>query len=512
LGFRERLARRWGADLLNDVARQAADEATAKLQPEMDRLLGLAEAVGIDTDEHLYRSLREKARDLPDITHDEAIEVCFKLYQQDPLGHRVTELTRDFVVGDGISWSARNPDVEAIVADFWNDSVNDLDQRTNDFSLELGLYGELVPEAFVSDVAGVVQLGYIDPGDIKRVTFLDDGDIRNPLVLDAVWIKRKGSGLKGKELKIIRDRGKGVLQGDVFYFRQNGLSNSTRGWPDLLHIADWLNGYDQLLWELLERARLSKTFIWDVMVKGGETELQRVKNENPRAPRSGSIRYHNEGVEWKAVAPTLGSFETEAEAEVLLEHIAAGAGVAKTWLSSADDVNRATAVEMNSPVVRRLQRRQNYFLGCLRTMVRYALERAEETKRLSTEGGLIQAFDDDGDPALNPEGEPQMAKPFELVNFQAPEISPRDTSRGADVLTKLTNVCAIAEQQGWFGPETSRQILARGLQEVGYDFDPNEAPEEDDEPKDPKDPVNPDDVDDPKAREDLGEALLGILG
>ncbi len=505
MGLRDRLARRWGAELLADVAGQAAqaatDRARAELQPEIDRLAGLAEAAGpIDADEHLYRSMHERVRDLTALKQEEAINVCFKLYERDPIGHRLTELNRDFVIGDGISWSARNPDVEAIVADFWGDSVNDLDQRTNDFALELGLYGELIPEAFVGKTSGVVQLGYVDPGDVKRVAYLDDGDgVRNPLVLDTVWIKQKGFGAKGRELQIIRDRGTGRLEGDVFFFRVNGVSNSTRGRPDLMHIADWLDGYDQLLWEMLERARLARSFIWDVTVKGDDATLQAQKKANAGVPKSGSVRFHNESVEWKVVAPQMGSYETAREAQLMLEHISAGAGVAKTWLSAADDVNRATAVEMNSPVVRRLQRRQRYFLGCLRTMIRFALEQASESTRLSTnEDGMVPVFDDDGDPAMSAEDEPKLAKPWEIVQLHAPEISPRDTVQGATVLTQLANLCSTAEAQGWFGPETSRQVIALGLQQVGYDFDPNEAPEEDEPTETPADQTS---------REELEEAL-----
>jgi hypothetical protein len=431
--------------------------------------LSEATPAGIDPDENLWRELGVRGRDLNSLTLSRAQEVCYQLYQSNPLGHRLTELIRDFVVGDGITFTVKNPWVRDVVEEFWTDGQNAIDQRNDQFALELGLYGELLPEAFVGEVSGYVRLGYVDPAQIKRI----DNVPGNPLVLDTVWIREKGAGVKGRPLEVIRDRGKGVLEGDVFCWQVNSVSNATRGWPDLLHVADWLDAFDQLLWEMVERARLARTFIWDVNLKGqDQTAVDKWLAKNGSAPKSGSIRAHNEQIEWDAVAPQLGSHETAKEAETIMQHIAAGSGIPSHWLSAAADVNRATATEMGAPTLRHLARRQRYYLDCLKQITRYVVERAVDAGVIADdEFGRVKIHDDQDRETEKTE------VPWKLVQLQAPEISPRESTRLGSVLTQVSNGLAVAEEHGWFGKDTSRRILAGFLAQAGVHFDPTQEPE-----------------------------------
>lgn len=467
MGLRSWIVSRLGRDVLAEAEQRAARAALAEATASS----------AIDPDEHLWRSLtRDPRRDLPEITHDRAIEVCFHLYRENPLGSRITELNRDFVVGDGITWSARHPGVEEIVREFWTDEVNDLDRRLGDFALELGLYGELIPEVFVGEVSGVVQLGMIDPSQVRAVIPAEmrtaSGDRRpNPLVPDRIRVRGRGLGVGGKELRVIRSRD-GRLDGDVFYFRVNAVSSSTRGWPDLLRIADWLDAYDQFLWDVLERASLMRTFIWDVTLVGiDQAKIDEWVRRYGTPPRSGSIRAHNDKVQWQAVSPSLGSHETAKDAEVLLEHLAAGAGYPKHWLSSAEDVNRATAAEMGLPTLRRLATRQRYFLACVHRMIRFVLERAVEAGRLRVDAdGKLPAHDEDGRETS------ERHRPWELVELHAPELSPKDVASAGQTLRSVVEALVIAEEAGWIGREPIRQVLASLLALLGIDYDPSVAP------------------------------------
>src|SRR6266566_2180884 len=124
MGLRSLLAR--------DLIHKAAEDAVAEMQPHLDRLQQIIEASDaifpdgrLDPDEAMWRAVGHSKRDLSELTQTEMIEACFRLYRETPLGHRIPELTRDFIVGDGITWSARNPNVEELVQEFWDDSVND---------------------------------------------------------------------------------------------------------------------------------------------------------------------------------------------------------------------------------------------------------------------------------------------------------------------------------------------------------------------------------------------------
>ncbi len=495
MGLRDRLARTFSR-------KRAIAEAVEKKLRE-------AHVGVIDTDEAEWRSLTGSKRDLPSITHDFAIEVAFTLYQQNPLAHRALELMRDYVVGDGITFSAQNPEVAEVLEDFWDDDVNRVPARIFDWALELGLFGEWVPEAFVGGVSGVVRLGHIDPSQIKGVDPVEG----NPLVADVVRVKKRGFGIKGKPLKIIRDRGNGVLEGDVFYFRINAVSNATRGWPDLLHVADWLDNYDRLLWDMAERAALIRSFIWDVTLKGADqVQIDAWLRKNRTAPKAGSVRAHNESEEWRPEAPELGSSETAQEAEVLLEHIAGGMGLPKHWLSSAEDVNRATALEMGAPTVRRLAARQQYFLRCLSQIVRYVLEQAQAAGRIKTTEGLVEVFED-GEPVLEPDGSPKLVLPWQAVQLQAPEISPKDVAAAGQLFVNVANALSVAKVEGWLNDQAAREVLAVVLSQLGFEFDPRMAePEEEEGEEEPEAPPVPDlsDLEEPASKGAMEEAVRRV--
>src|SRR6185503_2155895 len=180
MGLRRFLAERLAGDYIRDTVELALAEAT----------IGFA----IDPDENQWRSMDTRRRDLPQITHDWALEVCNDLYLRNPLGHRITELNRDFVVGHGLTYSFHNPAVADIVNEFWLDADNRLDLRLPEFCLDFGLNGELIPEVQVTDVARIVKLGYIDPLQVKRVQTVGG----NPLIRDVVWVKKKGFGQRGE--------------------------------------------------------------------------------------------------------------------------------------------------------------------------------------------------------------------------------------------------------------------------------------------------------------------------
>jgi hypothetical protein len=459
MGIRSALARLVGGKHLTEVIEETTRTAVA------EAIAGLE----LDPDDHLYRrdGGSTPRRDLQDLTHEKAIEVCYELYTKNPLGHRITELNRDFVVGEGITYTCRNPNVEDVVGEFWTDDDNDLDERLPDFIRDHGLFGELALELFPGDVSGFVKLGFIDPAQIVKVTTVEG----NPLHLDVMFVRRKGARVKGQPLDIVRRRN-GRLEGDVFFSKLNSPSNSTRGWPDLLHLADWLDNYDEFLWNVLERSRLIRNFIWDVLLKGKTPqEIIEWVRRHGEPPEAGSVRAHNENEIWSAVAPTMQSFEMAKEGEVILEHIAGGAGIQKTWLASAEDVNRATAREMGTPSERRLATRQRTIVRRIHRLLKFVLEEAEEAGRIKGEEelngkALVPVYGEDG------KATGVLKRPFELVQLHAPEISPRDAASSGTLILNLSQALATAELGGWFGHTTIRQVMAKALSRLGVDLDP----------------------------------------
>ncbi len=222
-----------------------------------------------------------------------------------------------------------------------------------------------------------MRLGYVDPLMIDEVI----SDPENCEVVREVRLKST-AGQPGKTLKVIQvdedpqSETHGHLVGECFFFKVNSVSNSTRGRSDLLSLADWLSGYDEFLFNRLDRVALINAFVWDITLKGlTQEEIDRWL-KNAAAPKPGSIRAHNENVEYKAVAPDLKAGDASSEAALIKNHILGGAGFPGHWFAEGGDVNRAAAAEMGEPTIKRLSARQRYFRYMIEHIFRFVIDQS----------------------------------------------------------------------------------------------------------------------------------------
>ena len=147
---------------------------------------------------------------------------------------------------------------------------------------------------------------------------------------------------------------------DCFYFPVNNLSNATRGHSDLLAQMDWLDAYDHALFGEVERWDFLRAFIYDVTLKGATPEEVEKRASQIAPPKPGSVRVHNDSEQWEALAPSLGSYESESNARLFRNHIMGGQTIPEHWFGGGGDVNRATAGEMGEPTFKVFNMRQSY--------------------------------------------------------------------------------------------------------------------------------------------------------
>ena len=102
-------------------------------------------------------------RDLPMMDHARALEVAYWLWKTNPMGKWIIEVVTAFVTAKGMPFTCKNDDVKALLESFWTDPVNRMDIHWENFVRELGIYGEQLWPAFVSEQMGRVRLGYVDP-------------------------------------------------------------------------------------------------------------------------------------------------------------------------------------------------------------------------------------------------------------------------------------------------------------------------------------------------------------
>lgn len=380
-------------------------------------------------------------REVAPTIHSRMLRLAKILYDSNPLARRIVELTKNFILGEGILYEAKDKRVKEILDNFWFDDINNWPIRQHERILDLCLYGELIIPVEVNPKNGHVTLGYIDPLQVQDV-------VTNPLnclVYEKIIVK--GLSDNRTDLRVIKkDRNPlsktfGRLMGEVFFFAINKVSNQTRGTSDLLPLIDWLDAYDQFLFNRLERQSFINNFVWDVTLEGADdSEIEEFK-KNLIAPTPGTIRIHNERVKWNVINPKLESSDAQAESQLLRSHILAGAGYPPHFFSDFSGV-RATAYESYFPTEKNLVSRQKIIKGFLEYIFRFVIDQAIIHNTLP----------------------PNIDTSFEVI---FPEISIRDLERTSRALRNITLALSDARDAGWLTDEECRRTISSVLSQIG---------------------------------------------
>jgi len=429
---------------------------------------------GADSDDYLYRRAGGAPRDLLGVSLRRAQDLSVALYRANPLAHRMIGIYRSYLAGNGFDLAAHNPDVRAVVDDFWGGSRNRLDQHNPDFARDWLLMGEGFHPT-KADEAGNLTVGYIDPSTVESVARLPG----NNLILTEVHVRTPGGDPEKLRVAAIdtdpASDGAGLWQGDVTAWLFDRIAASSRGNPFLLPSLDWLDAYDQMLWEMVERTKAMRAFFWQVVVQGGKTEVEEAKEIwGTTAPRSGSVRFITDASKVEAVAPQLGTYEDVAGARYVRQHLAVGAGLAPHWLGSPEDANRSTAEQMDIPVLRSLQDTQAEWRGHIVELVEMAVDakvRAGYLDRL-----LPRHVDERG--TVDARGGPEPAR--NLFTVTVPEIRDAQVQTAAAALAQAATAFGALDLLGpVVGPQMVRAVIRQMLPALGIPAE--DLPDEEDD-------------------------------
>ncbi len=418
--------------------------------------------VGGSADDNLWRSLNQISnRDLYILTQKRMQDIAFYLYDSNPMAKRVIEITRDFVVGDGFTYTAKNPDILELIDEFWNDPDNNLDVELDTDVLELEIFGELCIPVWVNSANGAVKLGYIDPVTILKVI----KDKKNPKISRTIeWKPLNAREEREMDIinidKNIRSDSYGLLTGKCFFFAINKVSGATRGRSSLLTLCDWIDGLDQFLFARLERAFLLNTFIWDVTCEGMNKEELIEFVKGLAMPKSGSIRAHNEKITWKSETPKLESADASDEARLFKNQILGGAGYPEHWFAEGSRTTRATALEMGIPTLKKLKSRQKTVKNFIKHIINFVIDQAIIHKRVG--------FKRD------------MDRIFKII--PSPIVS-RDNKGLMESVGNFVDGLSKAVDRKWLNDKEAKRIFNTVLSQLGTDIESQdqEVPEEEKE-------------------------------
>lgn len=403
----------------------------------------------IDGDRGYRRAGGEFRRDVPPWTRERARDYAVTAYRMNPMATAVVDTIVSFCVGDsGVAPMCTDDKVRQVVDEFWNDPANRLGDTQELHLRSQLLLGEQCWELMEGTTTGVLRYMPIEPALIKTVRLYRG----NPMWPDEVVLppNRHTDG-EDEILRIARVNDEtGLREGNgIFWAPWRSINTESRGVPFIHPILDWLDSYDQVLSNLMDRTAVARWIAFQVKLSGENADVDAFvrKRGGTHLPPSGSIEVTNESVEWIPLNVETGAVEDTQANSAVLTSVAAGAGLARTWLADPEGANRATSMSMAEPIRRRVGSVQRVWVnGNMTELCRIQVDRAVAAKRLPATVEIT-------DPKTGVKSEIPAAQ---AVVVRGPEIAAADASIAAQVMLNLATGLEKLVQIGGLSQEAAR--------------------------------------------------------
>jgi len=382
-----------------------------------------------------WRRIEVPRYELPVYTQQKMLDYSLDLYRRNALAFRSIELTKDFLIGGGISFEAEEPLIQQIILDHWNHPENQWEARLESRIISLSLTGELLLTVNETRL-GDILVGFIHPSKISGLVLdpTNEDEIKAVALTSAITLNDRQTD----ELEVVKyDPIAKRRKGDCFYFAINRPAPGLRGMSDLFAGIDLLYAIERFLHNRANKTAYVNAFIYDVTTRG-LTEKQKAELRNDLrsdGAKPGRFFIHDENVAIDVVAPKLGGEDASADFRLLKNFLLGGFGLPEHWYGESGPGGRMVAAEMQEPVFRRLLQRQDF----IRRIIKEVLELAIDAKLAHSR---IERKD------IN-------------TNFRVklPRIGVRDFQRLAGAFSKATNAVLNALQSGLFTREEAREFI-----------------------------------------------------
>jgi len=401
---------------------------------------------------------KQNDRDLSPMAQDRMQKVAEYLWQSNLLANRLVELPLAYLLAEGVTLQCKDEEHQKLLNAFWSDPINNWPLKLTPRVRALGLLGEQCYIANVREGDGFVRLGYLDPRQIATV--VTDPD--NPEQPIGVVTKRDNRGKNHKYRVIVlgddsdlfsantaRIRADDFTDGECLLYQLNKFPNGSRGRSDLLGQIDWLDAYDEFLFNELDRIGYLRSFVWDVTLTGADSDAVKAYEKTFTPPGPNSTFVHNDSVKLEAKTPELQAADTSQSARLLRNHVLGGSTTPEHWFGGGGDVNRAAASEMGEPTFKVYTGRQNFLKLALEEIGRFVLWKAAQASG----------------------AKPDWSEDAWQVTAVFPELVNRDVAKFAAAMASAVTAVIQMIDAGLLTEETGLKIVADVAQRFGQDFD-----------------------------------------
>lgn len=393
------------------------------------------------------------------------IDKCYGLYLSNPFARRIIEMQKAFVIGTGLSPRAKHPLITALLERFWE--RNQMSLRVPNIQRDKCIFGEHIPR-LLTNAAGEVALGSIDPLAIEELE-IDPLNSENVLGVFVSYngtrhklrtVQRDLLGVSATQMpetykNVPRENLAGRLTGEVMMFSVNKPSGAYRGTSDLYPIADALEILDEMSFNFADRVKLANYIHFVVTVTGATPEQVAEMNKEGTAlyippPKPGQRVVISDKMKIDSWSPNLNAADMKEAVQTALLPVAAGSYNSIHDFGLGEDVNRASASEMNSPRDKFFTERQIALIGDVWQLDEFAIEQ----KRIFLPqyfAGLTEAD-------------------FEHT-VEAGDVSARDESARANVYNLTLSAISAATSSGVFTHEQAVEIAREATAAAGFAVD-----------------------------------------
>ncbi len=404
-----------------------------------------------------YRRLTsaDSRRDLSPVKHDRMLRIAHYLWRSNPIAKRAISNMRAFVASEGFRLRATSP----------NENYRAQMQRELDRHWELWRWDEMLTkrvETLAVEGEWIYLVlppsrfsGHSVPGKILPELVQDiqrdpmDAETLRTIVLSApVKIHQPDGTVRvTSELEIVHRGSDGMLRGDVLYLATNQLSGQTRGWSDLLCVADWLDQLDTLLFTEVERVQFQRAFVWSVEIDAeSEEALERrkeeLKGEGPPSP--GTVLAHSKTEQWQCLSPNLQMQDSVTFIKFVMMICFGGLSMPEHYFAEGGDVNKATSTNMTPPIFAWVRDRKRAVRLFMETAAELAVQNLVEV-------GVLSSI-------------PEAHRTWEVVS-RDPERTAYDVL--GQMLSTLAQALTLAVEAGWVKDHEAARAFRTAASDMG---------------------------------------------
>ena len=337
--------------------------------PEIAQQIQLAISAPINDDNTGWTSRSSTSHDRDAADLQQLYLDTLTAWRKNPLAWRIIQITTDYVVGEKITISSRDPKMQEFIDLFWDHPKNMINNRLETMCDELSRAGDLIATLHLNKTDGMSYLRFLTKDQIDTIVkHPTDWETELYIIQHPEDTNQDGKKWPTPEKATKSSRAIAI------HYHINRPMGADFGESDLATAVPWLQRYSRLLEDRIRMHWAIRAFLWIVSVPSNKIDEKAEQYATP--PESGSVIVKDDTEEWEAKSPVIRGADAAPDMKAVRGMVDASSGYPPHWRGEATDVNLATAQAMQEPAEKHLKRRQNYFVFILEDIIYHAYKRA----------------------------------------------------------------------------------------------------------------------------------------